>query len=164
MLVKSIEKGNKEHIKPLPNSVVLYLKAYLSHPDMSSIDRVLPNGDRVLFVSTRNMYVSSDDYFGENRRINARTVQKMIEKYGTQAGIPREQCRPHALRHSFATELIESGEDLKTVQTMLGHTRLDTTAIYIHVATRRLFDVVDKSSPMAKINTPVTDLAGILGS
>jgi site-specific recombinase XerD len=163
-IVKSLEKGNKEHLKPLPNSVVLYLKAYLSHPDLDAIDRKLPNGDKVLFISTTNTTVSPEDYYGETRRLCERSVQRMMEVYGNKAGIPRNQCHPHALRHSFATELVEDNVDLKHVQSLLGHANLNTTAIYITVAIRKTLAIVDKSSPIAKINTPVTDLAGIMAA
>ena len=80
----------------------------------------LPNGDKVLFVSTMNRTVTPDQYHGERRRLNRRAVLQMMKKYGKRAGIPEDQVHPHAMRHLFGTELAEDGVDIIARQRLLG--------------------------------------------
>jgi len=163
LLIKVIEKGDKERIQPAPMEVKLLIDAYLAHPDLTNIDRTLPNGDRVLFVSVRNRKVPEHKYFGENRRISNRSVNDLISKYGEQLGINSDELGPHALRHRFGTELAEGDETLDKIQDLLGHSKQESSKIYIHLATRKKIEVVDRSNPLSKIRTPVSDIVKILG-
>jgi site-specific recombinase XerD len=79
----------------------------------------------------------------ESPGLTARTVQRMIKKYATLAGIMKK-ISPHTLRHSFATDLLTNGADLRAVQELLGHASVSTTQIYTHLTNRRLKDVYDK--------------------
>jgi site-specific recombinase XerD len=158
LALKVFEKGSKERLIPVPMESHLFLRAYLGHPDFKAINRDLPNGDKVLFVSTHNHMVKPWDYYGENRRLKKRSIQDMITRRGVAAGIPLNQCHPHAFRHLTGTEYAEEDLDLITRQTLLGHVSPQTTAIYTQMAMRKLTTQIDKANPLAKVNTAVTPL------
>ena len=80
---------------------------------------------------------------GNYRRLTARSVQRMIEKYARLAGITKK-VSPHTMRHSFATDLLLNGADLRSVQSMLGHASISTTQIYTHITDQHLKDVHDQ--------------------
>jgi len=81
----------------------------------------------------------------ENRdlRLTPRSVQRIIKKYATIAGITRK-VTPHVIRHSFATDLLSNGADLRSVQALLGHAHIGTTQIYTHVTDKHLRDIHKK--------------------
>jgi integrase/recombinase XerD len=157
--LRVLEKGKKERMVPAPEEVRLFIRAYLGHPDLAKIDRNLPNGDRVLFVSLNNRLVPAHEYYGENRRLAPRSVQDMIAMYGKRARLPRELCHPHALRHLYGTELAEEDTHILDMKVLLGHEKADTVDVYNHTAIRKLTRVVDKANPLTKMQTPVTQLA-----
>lgn len=76
----------------------------------------------------------------ENQGITPRSVQRMIQKYSRQAGIIKK-VTPHVMRHSFATDLLMSGADLRSVQSLLGHRSITTTQIYTHVTDKHLSEI-----------------------
>lgn len=151
LVLRLREKGKKERLVPVPLECSLLIRAYLGHPDLESIDRTLPNGDRVLFVTTRNNSIPAHQYHGEARRLGRRAIRKMVQTYGARAGIPKEYCHPHALRHLYGTELAEHDVDLLIRQALLGHTSPETTEIYTHMAMRKLATTVDKANPLGKM-------------
>ena len=77
---------------------------------------------------------------GEKMRLTARSVQEIVNKYARRCGLPIE-VTPHTLRHSFATDLLIAGADLRSVQEMLGHESIRTTQVYTHVTNRHLKEV-----------------------
>jgi len=158
LVLKVMEKGKRERLVPAPHDVKYILHAYLGHRDLASIDRTLPSGDRVLFVSTMNRAIPPQDYHGEQRRISKRSIHDMIRKYGQRAGIPVDQLHAHAMRHLYGTELAENEVDLITRQALLGHADPKTTEIYTHLAMRNLTKVVDAANPFKNIRTPLSDL------
>jgi site-specific recombinase XerD len=94
-----------------------------------------------LFLSySRNV---ETDNSGDFRRLTARSVQRMVAKYARLAGITKH-VSPHTMRHSFATDLLMNGADLRSVQSMLGHSNIATTQIYTHVTDQHLKEVYEK--------------------
>ncbi len=94
-----------------------------------------------LFISySKNVEASTS---GDYRRLTARSIQRMIGKYARLAGITKH-VSPHTMRHSFATDLLMNGADLRSVQGMLGHSNIATTQIYTHVTDAHLKDVYEK--------------------
>ena len=80
---------------------------------------------------------------GDYRRLTPRSVERIIEKYTKLAGITKH-VTPHTLRHSFATDLLMNGADLRSVQSMLGHANISTTQIYTHITDPHLRDIHEK--------------------
>lgn len=158
MTLRTIEKGGKERQVPIPTQADLLLRVYLQHPGLAEIDRTLPNGDKVLFVSTRSRHVPAHEYHGEARRLRRKGVLRMIQTYGRRIGLPPEIAHPHALRHMFGTELAEDDVPTVTAANLMGHADPKNTAIYQHLAMRKLTRTLDKANPLAKMKTPVSDL------
>lgn len=81
--------------------------------------------------------------FGKNKdckRLTPRSVQRIVKKYAARAGIVKT-ITPHTLRHSFATDLLRNGADIKSVQAMLGHSSITTTQVYTHVTDKHLKEI-----------------------
>ncbi|OGH91784.1 MAG: hypothetical protein A2534_04640 [Candidatus Magasanikbacteria bacterium RIFOXYD2_FULL_39_9] len=87
-------------------------------------------------------YKKGGDEENDNR-LTARSVERMMRKYATMAGLPVE-ATPHTLRHSFATDLLQKGADMRSVQELLGHKNIVTTQIYTHVTNPHLRDIHKK--------------------
>lgn len=94
-----------------------------------------------LFVSYSGKHQAATT--GDYRRLTARSVQRMISRYALLAGITK-QVSPHTLRHSYATDLLMNGADLRSVQAMLGHSNIATTQIYTHVTDPHLKSVHER--------------------
>jgi site-specific recombinase XerD len=76
-------------------------------------------------------------------RLTSRSVERLVKKYSTKAGITRK-VTPHVIRHSFATDLLQNGADLRSVQALLGHANITTTQVYTHVTDKHLAEVHKK--------------------
>ena len=129
--VKVLGKGNKERIVPIGKIALEKIKHYLELRSEFS-----PKDD-ALFVSK----------FG--RKMTTRAVQQNLDKLCIQAGV-QTHLSPHKLRHSFATELLQGGADLRAVQEMLGHSSLAATQIYTHLDYKHLQETYYKAHPHAK--------------
>ena len=80
---------------------------------------------------------------GNERRLTPRSIERIVKQYAIKSGISRK-VTPHILRHSFATDLLENGADIRSVQVMLGHANIQTTQIYTHVTDKQLKDIHKK--------------------
>ena len=132
-------KGNKDRPIFISQSAADAIGKYLS----SRSDNLKP-----LFLNnSRNVHKNLTDSNGvdasEQRRLTPRSIQRIVSKYAQAAGITKH-VTPHTLRHSFATDLLMNGADLRSVQSMLGHSNIATTQIYTHVTDPHLKEVHEK--------------------
>ena len=126
-------KGQKDRPVFISKSAATQLELYLR----ARTDSLIP-----LFLSySRNTQAPSTS--GDYRRLNQRSVQRMVAKYARLAGITKH-VSPHTMRHSFATNLLMNGADIRSVQSMLGHSSIATTQVYTHVTDQHLRDVYER--------------------
>ncbi|MFC1493697.1 site-specific tyrosine recombinase/integron integrase, partial [Thermodesulfobacteriota bacterium] len=135
-LVRVIGKGNKERIVPVGKKALSAVKNYLesTHDLRKKGLNAGQSGKNPLFLNNKG------------GRLSSRSVSTIIKKYVTECGLVNE-ITPHSLRHTFATHLLNSGADLRSVQEMLGHVSLSTTQKYTHVTLDKLMAVYDKAHP-----------------
>lgn len=126
-------KGGKLRVVFLSNQAKHWIREYL---------QARHDNDPALFVRhDRAAGKHTDAVSGQNRSgITARSIQRMVEHYAKLAGITKK-VTPHTLRHSYATDLLINGADIRSVQSMLGHASITTTQIYTHITNQQLRDV-----------------------
>ena len=132
-------KGNKERLVPV------------GRPAIEAVNGWLPQrGQLIKERAARGKAVEQNALFlnGQGSRLSARSVERIVKAYGERAGIS-QMVTPHALRHSFATHLLEMGADLRSVQELLGHASLSTTQRYTHLTLDHLSSVYDKAHPLS---------------
>ena len=127
-------KGGRERLVPLGEPALAAVDAYLEAGRPALLRAGHPGTD-AMFLSRRGAPMTRQNFFSRLRKL-ARI-----------AGISSDRVSPHVLRHAFATDLLEGGADLRSVQAMLGHADLSTTQIYTHVSRARLRDVVETRHP-----------------
>jgi site-specific recombinase XerD len=94
--------------------------------------------------NSANLTAKLSDEKAKSRRLTPRSIQRIINKYAKKAGIIKK-VTPHTLRHSFGTDLLRGGADLRSVQQLLGHSSITTTQIYTHVTNKHLKEIYNKS-------------------
>ncbi len=126
-------KGQKDRPVFVSMSAAEHVKNYLDarHDNLPA-----------LFISYSRR-LAKPSVSGDYRRLSARSIQRMVSHYARLAGITKH-VSPHTMRHSFATDLLMNGADLRAVQSMLGHSNIATTQIYTHVTDQHLKDVHER--------------------
>lgn len=124
-----VGKGGKERVVFISDSAADWLEKYLN---------VRKDTFKPLFIRFQGKVDPTNN--GEVMRLTTRSIERIVEKYVKSLGLP-VKATPHTLRHSFATDLLINGADIRSVQEMLGHSSIQTTQIYTHVTNAHLKDV-----------------------
>ncbi|MEL7112024.1 MAG: tyrosine recombinase [Pseudomonadota bacterium] len=129
-------KGGKERLCPLGAPALLALRNWLE----------LRDGDKYGTGSGDFLFPSR----GKSGHLTRRRLAQLLEGLALTVGINPSRVHPHALRHAYATHLLQGGADLRSVQTLLGHADIATTQIYTHVITDELAELLETSHPLAQ--------------
>jgi len=136
-LVRVTGKGNRERIVPFGDSAADALREYLPvRSALTARSRHDDDEEEPLFVNARG------------GRLTTRSMARLLKRRLRAAGLPTG-ISPHALRHTFATHLLQAGADLRAIQELLGHASLSTTQKYTHLDAARLSEVYRKAHPRA---------------
>ena len=125
--LKIVGKGNKQRVVPLGDYAISFLIKYVLEVRNKSKSK----NSKYLFLNQKGLPLSRQYFFNQ------------VKKYASRAGIPIN-ISPHTLRHCFATHLLENGANLKEVQSLLGHSKIETTQIYTHVSKKKIRIDYDK--------------------
>jgi len=125
-------KGNKSRVLPVGSKAISALKSWLNVRG-----NIAKPEEKAVFVSKKGT------------RLSARSIQSRLERWGKRQGL-QGRLHPHMLRHSFASHMLESSQDLRGVQELLGHSNISTTQVYTHLDFQHLASVYDQAHPRAK--------------
>jgi integrase/recombinase XerC len=130
-------KGKKERVIPMTQTAARWLREYLDHPERhcECEGHQAQDDDQAIFLNRWG------------KRLSARSVDRLFEGYVKSSGLVGK-ITPHTIRHTIATHWLEKGMDLKTIQTLLGHSSLATTTIYTQVSSRLKREVYEKTHPL----------------
>jgi integrase/recombinase XerC len=132
--VTVLGKGGKRRVVPIGKAAAVALATWIAVRDAWIAADATPSDQNALFLGTRG------------RRISSRVVQLQLERAAVAAGLPTH-VHPHVLRHSFASHVLQSAQDLRAVQEMLGHTNISTTQIYTRLDFQHLAKAYDQAHP-----------------
>lgn len=139
LLLKVKGKGKKERIVPITKHAAEWISSYLKHPErhINTEGHLAEHDPKPIFLNRLGT------------RLTVRSVDRNFDRYLTESGLA-SKITPHTIRHTIATHWLENGMDLKTIQTILGHTSLATTTIYTQVSTKLKKKVYDQAHPRAR--------------
>ncbi|MFN7055100.1 tyrosine recombinase [Hyphomonas sp.] len=133
-------KGGKDRLCPLGREALNALAAWLADREAALPVTPIQRTRADLFVFPSR---------GKDGHLTRRRLGQMLEELALKAGLRPDRVYPHALRHAYATHLLQGGADLRSVQTLLGHADIATTQIYTHVLTDELAELLETAHPMA---------------
>jgi integrase/recombinase XerD len=133
-------KGGKDRLCPLGRQALGALADWLAEREAALPATPIQRARAELFVFPSR---------GKEGHLTRRRLGQMLEELAHKAGLRPERVYPHALRHAYATHLLQGGADLRSVQTLLGHADIATTQIYTHVLTDELAELLETAHPMA---------------
>ena len=131
-LIRVRGKGKKERVIPITKNAIDWIKGCLNHPEKVFIQQ----DPKAIFLNRHGT------------RLTTRSIDRNFEKYLVSSGLSGT-ITPHTIRHTIATHWLENGMDLKTIQTLLGHSCLATTTIYTQVSPKLKKEVYDRAHPRA---------------
>ena len=142
-------KGNKERVAPLNKSAIRMLIEYLALRKKLGQEK-----SKWLFVgiaraSKKVGEIRNRDYVTRDEHITRHRLHQMLKELAAKVGIDPAKVHPHDIRHSFASQLLNSGVDLRILQELLGHSNISTTEIYTHILDSKLKELVFKHHPLA---------------
>ncbi|MDD5153034.1 MAG: tyrosine-type recombinase/integrase, partial [Candidatus Pacebacteria bacterium] len=124
-------KGEKVRVVFLSKTAKEILQKYLKkRTDMEDF----------LFIQTERRALGKNNKKDATMKLSSRAIERLVKHYAIKAGISKK-VTPHSLRHSFATDLLQNGADLRSVQMLLGHSNISTTQIYTHMTDKHLHDI-----------------------
>ncbi|MEK6530933.1 MAG: tyrosine-type recombinase/integrase, partial [Deltaproteobacteria bacterium] len=130
--IQAFGKGSKQRLVPMGETAMLWLNRYI-------------NEGRQLFLKTRqakHLFLTA-----RGTKMTRQNFWVIVKQNARKAGIEQRKIKPHLLRHSFATHLLEGGADLRIVQVLLGHSDISTTEIYTHITKQRLKSLHKEKHP-----------------
>jgi integrase/recombinase XerD len=133
-LLRVMGKGQRERVVPMGDAACQSLEIYLEQARALLLGEK-PDRSRAVFLTRRGGPMTRQNFF------------ILLKNLARRAGVPQDRVSPHVLRHAFATDLLEGGADLRSIQAMLGHADLSTTQIYTHVSRSRLRETVERHHP-----------------
>ena len=137
-LINVFGKGKKQRVVPITKNAANWIEKYLNH-----LDRLEKTKTNYPELDKKAVFLNK-----WGKRITVRSVDRNFKNYLRKSGL-LENITPHTIRHTIATHWLERGMDLKTIQTLLGHSSLGTTTIYTHVSSKLKKEVYDKAHPRA---------------
>lgn len=136
-LIRVVGKGNKERMVPVGSKAIESISAY----------RERLRAEAAAYIEKMGLDKKGPLFLNKNKgRLTARSIARILDKLAKTCGLSIP-ISPHALRHTFATHMLDAGADLRAVQELLGHKSLSTTQKYTHVSIDRLMETYDKAHP-----------------